>query len=48
MLKQDKGNRVAILNSAEDTESIRTIINSIHTFKELDSDPTIIREGKVQ
>jgi len=48
VLKPDKGNGVVILNKSDYTEGILNIINDIHKFKELDSDPTIIREGKLQ
>ena len=45
---KDNGNGVVILNRSDYTEGILNIINDIHKFKELDSDPTIIREGKLQ
>ena len=48
VLKPDKGNGVVILNRSDYTESILNIINDTHKFKELYSDPTIIREGKLQ
>ena len=48
MLKPDKGYGVVILNRSDYTEGILNIINDIHKFKELDSDPIIIREGKLQ
>ena len=45
-LKPDKGNGVVLLNKTNYAEGILNIINDIHNIKELDSDPTIIREGK--
>ena len=48
VLKPDNGNGVVILNRSDYTEGILNIINDIHKFKELDSDPTIIREGKLE
>ena len=48
VLKPDKGNGVVILHRSDYTEGILNIINDIHKVKELDSDPTIIREGKLQ
>ena len=47
-VKPDKGNGVVVLNRADYLEGILNIINDKHKFKELDSDPTIIREGKLQ
>ena len=48
ILKPDKGNGVVVLNRSDYLEGILNIINDKHKFKELDSDPTIIREGKLQ
>jgi len=48
VLKPDEANGVFILNRSDYTEGILTIANDINEFKELDSDPTIIREGKLQ
>jgi len=48
VLKPDEANGVFILNRSDYTEGILNIINDIHKFKELDIDPTIIREGKLQ
>ena len=48
ILKPDKGNGVVALNGADHMEGIISIINDTHKSKELDNDPTIIREGKLQ
>ena len=48
ILKPDKGNGVVVLNSTDYIEGILSIINVTHEFKELDNDPTVIRQGKLQ
>ena len=48
LLKPDKGNGVVVLNRADYIKGIFNIINDTHKFKEIDSDPTIVREGKLQ
>ena len=48
ILTPDKGNGVVVLNRSDYLEGILNIINDKHKCKELDSDPTIIREGTLQ
>ena len=48
ILKPDKGNGVVVLNRADYIEGILNIVNDTYKFKELDNDPTVIREGKLQ
>ena len=48
ILKPDKGNGVVILNKIDYVKGINDIINDKNKFKELNNDPTINREGKLQ
>ena len=48
ILKPDKGNGVVILNKIDYVKGIYDIINDKNKFKELNNDPTINREGKLQ
>ena len=48
ILKPDKGNGVVILNRKDYNKGILDIINDADKFKELDNDPTMSREGKLQ
>ena len=48
ILKPDKGNRVVVLNKLDHIKGINDIINDKQNFKELSTDPTIKREGKLQ
>ena len=48
ILKPDKDNGVVVLNRADYIEGILNILNDTNKVKELDNDPTIIKEGKLQ
>ena len=48
ILKPDKGNGVVVLNKLDYIKGINDIINDKQKFKELSTDPTINREGKLQ
>ena len=48
ILKPDKGNGVVVLNKLDYIKGINDIINDKQKFKELSTDPTIDREGKLQ
>ena len=48
ILKPDKGNGVVILNKVDYVKGINEIVNDKSKFKELNNDPTIYREGKLQ
>ena len=48
ILKPEKGNCVVLLNKKDYKKSILDIVNDSDEFKELDTDPTISREGKLQ
>ena len=48
LLKPDKGNGVVVLNRSDYSKGILDIVSDSNKFKELNNDPTICREGKLQ